>query len=246
MICKKCGTEFPDGMKYCPNCGRSFGKAKLKKAAGASALLIACVVLFAGVFLLGIGMGVRGNARIPEKLDFMQVIADKLKTVTALPVNVTLSEDSTNEFIRRNSSAFYPVSDLRMVFGESDGKIILSGSMSKDGIQTLTGGTLPPLLMVFLPQSSALRLDAVLSVGENGRIEVSVEAFRVSDVQIDPEMLSSLGIEEVLTDLINDTISTESSGTLKAENITTEIDGEGNRVLRFKGKFTFDAQPSEG
>ena len=239
MKCRNCGTEFPDGMKYCPTCGKAFGKAKVGRILGRTVAVFTATLLVVAALVLGIGLGVKGTAKVPEPLDFMQTLANKIRSVTSIPLNVSFSEEQINDFIRSNSDSIKPLNDLKFAFGEGEKDIILSGSMSKEGIQQLTGGNLPPILLVFLPQTSSLRLDATLDIDSDTKeIIISVKSLKVSDVQIEDSLLSSLDADEFLSKALNDALESYVGENLKLESISITRDSDGVRKLRIKGTYS--------
>ena len=62
MLCKKCGTENPDGAKYCSKCGKALNeKSTAKKNREKGIVLALCVIV--AVVLLVIHLGEEATKR---------------------------------------------------------------------------------------------------------------------------------------------------------------------------------------
>lgn len=87
MLCKKCGTENPDGAKYCSKCGKALNeKSTAKKNREKGIVLALCVIV--AVVLLVYTLGGRSYKKTIETFVTSQFAVDAQSIVELLPEKV--------------------------------------------------------------------------------------------------------------------------------------------------------------
>ena len=87
MLCKKCGTENPDGAKYCSKCGKALNeKSTAKKNREKGIVLALCVIV--AVVLLVYTLGGRGYKKTIDTFVTSQFAVDAQSIVELLPEKV--------------------------------------------------------------------------------------------------------------------------------------------------------------
>lgn len=56
MVCRKCGSEMPDGLRYCGQCGRKMGIVEFVLFTGKGRLILAAVVAVLGIAAATVGL----------------------------------------------------------------------------------------------------------------------------------------------------------------------------------------------
>lgn len=84
MLCKKCGTENPDGAKYCSKCGKALNeKSPAKKNREKGIVLAVCVIV--AVVLLVYTLGGRSYKKTIDTFVTSQFAVDAQSIVELLP-----------------------------------------------------------------------------------------------------------------------------------------------------------------
>lgn len=112
MLCKKCGTENPDGAKYCSKCGKALNeKSTAKKNREKGIVLALCVIV--AVVLLVYTLGGRSYKKTIDTFVTSQFAVDAQSIVELLPEKVLDKEleetgysktelvEETNDFIKK-------------------------------------------------------------------------------------------------------------------------------------------------
>ena len=87
MLCKKCGTENPDGAKYCSKCGKALNeKSPAKKNREKGIVLASCVIV--AVVLLVYTLGGRSYKKTIDTFVTSQFAVDAQSIVELLPEKV--------------------------------------------------------------------------------------------------------------------------------------------------------------
>ena len=87
MLCKKCGTENPDGAKYCSKCGKALNeKSPAKKNTEKGIVLALCVIV--AVVLLVYTLGGRSYKKTIDTFVTSQFAVDAQSIVELLPEKV--------------------------------------------------------------------------------------------------------------------------------------------------------------
>ena len=87
MLCKKCGTENPDGVKYCSKCGKALNeKSTAKKNREKGIVLALCVIV--AVVLLVYTLGGRSYKKTIDTFVTSQFAVDAQSIVELLPEKV--------------------------------------------------------------------------------------------------------------------------------------------------------------
>lgn len=87
MLCKKCGTENPDGAKYCSKCGKALNeKSTAKKYREKGIVLALCVIV--AVVLLVYTLGGRSYKKTIDTFVTSQFAVDAQSIVELLPEKV--------------------------------------------------------------------------------------------------------------------------------------------------------------
>lgn len=87
MLCKKCGTENPDGAKYCSKCGKALNeKSTAKKNREKGIVLALCVII--AVVLLVYTLGGRSYKKTIDTFVTSQFAVDAQSIVELLPEKV--------------------------------------------------------------------------------------------------------------------------------------------------------------
>lgn len=87
MLCKKCGTENPDGAKYCSKCGKALNeKSSAKKNREKGIVLALCVIV--AVVLLVYTLGGRSYKKTIDTFVTSQFAVDAQSIVELLPEKV--------------------------------------------------------------------------------------------------------------------------------------------------------------
>lgn len=87
MLCKKCGTENPDGAKYCSKCGKALNeKSTAKKNREKGIVLALCVIV--AVVLLVYTLGGRSYKKTIDTFVTSQFAVDAQSVVELLPEKV--------------------------------------------------------------------------------------------------------------------------------------------------------------
>lgn len=87
MLCKKCGTENPDGAKYCSKCGKALNeKSPAKKKREKGIVLAVCVIV--AVVLLVYTLGGRSYKKTIDTFVTSQFAVDAQSIVELLPEKV--------------------------------------------------------------------------------------------------------------------------------------------------------------
>ena len=87
MLCKKCGTENPDGAKYCSKCGKALNeKSTAKKNREKGIVLAVCVIV--AVVLLVYTLGGRSYKKTIDTFVTSQFAVDAQSIVELLPEKV--------------------------------------------------------------------------------------------------------------------------------------------------------------
>ena len=87
MLCKKCGTENPDGAKYCSKCGKALNeKSTAKKNREKGIVLALCVIV--AVVLLVYTLGGRSYKKTIDTFVTSQFAVDAQSIVELLPEKV--------------------------------------------------------------------------------------------------------------------------------------------------------------
>ena len=87
MLCKKCGTENPDGAKYCSKCGKALNeKSPAKKNREKGIVLALCVIV--AVVLLVYTLGGRSYKKTIDTFVTSQFAVDAQSIVELLPEKV--------------------------------------------------------------------------------------------------------------------------------------------------------------
>lgn len=87
MLCKKCGTENPDGAKYCSKCGKELNeKSTAKKNREKGIVLALCVIV--AVVLLVYTLGGRSYKKTIDTFVTSQFAVDAQSIVELLPEKV--------------------------------------------------------------------------------------------------------------------------------------------------------------
>lgn len=87
MLCKKCGTENPDGAKYCSKCGKALNeKSTAKKNREKGIVLALCVIV--AVVLLVYTLGGRSYKKTMDTFVTSQFAVDAQSIVELLPEKV--------------------------------------------------------------------------------------------------------------------------------------------------------------
>ena len=91
MLCKKCGTENPDGAKYCSKCGKALNeKSTAKKNREKGIVLALCVIV--AVVLLVYTLGGRSYKKTIDTFVTSQFAVDAQSIVELLPEKVSDKE----------------------------------------------------------------------------------------------------------------------------------------------------------
>lgn len=112
MLCKKCGTENPDGAKYCSKCGKALNeKSTAKKNREKGIVLALCVIV--AVVLLVYTLGGRSYKKTIDTFVMSQFAVDAQSIVELLPEKVLDKEleetgysktelvEETNDFLKK-------------------------------------------------------------------------------------------------------------------------------------------------
>ena len=112
MLCKKCGTENPDGAKYCSKCGKALNeKSTAKKNREKGIVLALCVIV--AVVLLVYTLGGRSYKKTIDTFVTSQFAVDAQSIVELLPEKVLDKEleetgysktelvEETNDFLKK-------------------------------------------------------------------------------------------------------------------------------------------------
>lgn len=87
MLCKKCGTENPDGARYCSKCGKALNeKAAVKKGREKEKSIALCVVV--AIILLVYTLGGRSYKKTIDTFVTSQFAVDAQSIVELLPEKV--------------------------------------------------------------------------------------------------------------------------------------------------------------
>lgn len=87
MLCKKCGTENPDGAKYCSKCGKALNeKSTAKKNREKGIVLALCVIV--AVVLLVYTLGGRSYKKTIDTFVTSQFAVDAQSIVELLPEKI--------------------------------------------------------------------------------------------------------------------------------------------------------------
>ena len=123
MLCKKCGTENPDGAKYCSKCGKALNeKSPAKKNREKGIVLAVCVIV--AVVLLVYTLGGRSYKKTIDTFVTSQFAVDAQSIVELLPekvVDKALEETgySKTEFVdEANDSLKKQVDSLDQSLGD--------------------------------------------------------------------------------------------------------------------------------
>ena len=87
MLCKKCGTENPDGAKYCSKCGKALNEKSTAKKNREKGLVLALCVIVA-VVLLVYTLGGRSYKKTIDTFVTSQFAVDAQSIVELLPEKV--------------------------------------------------------------------------------------------------------------------------------------------------------------
>ena len=87
MLCKKCGTENPDGAKYCSKCGKALNEKSTAKKNRAKGIVLALCVIVA-VVLLVYTLGGRSYKKTIDTFVTSQFAVDAQSIVELLPEKV--------------------------------------------------------------------------------------------------------------------------------------------------------------
>lgn len=112
MLCKKCGTENPDGAKYCSKCGKALNeKSTAKKNREKGIVLALCVIV--AVVLLVYTLGGRSYKKTIDTFVTSQFAVDAQSIVELFPEKVLDKEleetgysktelvEETNDFLKK-------------------------------------------------------------------------------------------------------------------------------------------------
>lgn len=101
MLCKKCGTENPDGAKYCSKCGKALNeKSTAKKNREKGIVLALCVIV--AVVLLVYTLGGRSYKKTIDTFVTSQFAVDAQSIVELLPEKVLDKElEETNDSLKK-------------------------------------------------------------------------------------------------------------------------------------------------
>lgn len=87
MLCKKCGTENPDGARYCSKCGKALNeKAAVKKGSEKEKSIALCVVV--AIILLVYTLGGRSYKKTIDTFVTSQFAVDAQSIIELLPEKV--------------------------------------------------------------------------------------------------------------------------------------------------------------
>lgn len=87
MLCKKCGTENPDGAKYCSKCGKALNEKSTAKKNREKGIVLALCVIVAVVFLV-YTLGGRSYKKTIDTFVTSQFAVDAQSIVELLPEKV--------------------------------------------------------------------------------------------------------------------------------------------------------------
>ena len=227
MICNKCGHDTADGSRFCPVCGHTFsGKVVAIRIFKAIIGIIFFLILIATVFMFGNYFGKTEVGKQVETPDIVAVIAEKIKEITYIPVDLEFTQDELNSIIKKNSTALLPLKDLKLTF-PSNGGVTLSAIIAKDDITEIFGNNIPDMLMMFLPSQVSVFVNADPSI-EKGKLKAGITSISVGGLILGSETLSHFGADELVSDLVSSAISSEYGQKVEitALSVTTSRSGE--------------------
>lgn len=145
MLCKKCGTENPDGAKYCSKCGKALNeKSTAKKNREKGIVLALCVIV--AVVLLVYTLGGRSYKKTIDTFVTSQFAVDAQSIVELLPEKVLDKEleetgYSKTELVEETNDSLKKQVDYIDQYLEDDWKL----SYKMTNVEDVTGDDLNDL-----------------------------------------------------------------------------------------------------
>lgn len=236
MICGKCGKEVEEGSKFCSFCGHTFsGKVIAAKILKAIIAIVFFVIFMATVFIFGSYFGKTDVGKQMETPDIVAVISEKIKDITYLPLDLEFTQDELNSMIKKNSSAFLPLKDMKLTF-PSDGGVTLSAVIAKEDISKVFGSNIPDVLIMFLPEQVTIFVQADPSV-ENGKLKAGIRSITVGGITLGEETLSHFGADELVSDIVSSAINAEYGQKVEITDLSISESISGGPILKIGIKF---------
>ena len=124
MLCKKCGTENPDGAKYCSKCGKALNeKSTAKKNREKGIVLALCVIV--AVVLLVYTLGGRSYKKTIDTFVTSQFAVDAQSIVELFPEKVLDKELVVVDAIKFDTNKTKEMTNLLEVLGLTNHKVLV-------------------------------------------------------------------------------------------------------------------------
>jgi len=235
MICDKCGHNVPEGSGFCPSCGQKIS-AKGKGIKILKTVIIAVISLFlaAVIFMFGLYFGKTEVGRQINTPDIIATIAEKIKSISAFPVDIELTQEDINIIIQKYSAQMDPLENVYLTLPQ-DGGLTVTGTVAKENVKTLLGDSIPDLIILFLPEDVPLSVHADPTF-INGEIQPRIDSFTVAGLTLDKDALSIIGADAMITDLLTSAIS-QYGERIEIQEISVTSSAEGERVLKISAVY---------
>ena len=225
MNCKKCGREIEEGTRYCPACGKAQSGTAAAKIIFKRLIIIVFLLAFSVCsFILGVQAG---NSREPNSIEmpnFVKALSEKIKEIAVIPISIQYNQDELNALIKNNAPSIEPLKDIKLTF-PAEGGIGISAFISKGDLKTVLGSNFPEFLLIFLSDTVPLYVNVTPQIID-GNISVQINALTVSGVSISPDIMQTLGADDMISALVHESLESQYGGSVELTELRIGTDSQ--------------------
>lgn len=198
-------------------------------------LIIGILILSGFTLFIGMEIGRNHSDSIPEAPDVIKFFASAIKNIPGIPFEIELNQEKLNEIMNKNQEKLLPLTGAKLTISK-DKTLILTGNVEKTEISNLLDGELPSYISIFLPQTISLYIEIQFPEEESESLQMKIKNVTVSGVTFSEDFTETLGINEMATKLLTETLSSESSPYYKLSGISVRESKKGEEtVIVIKG-----------
>lgn len=209
MNCKKCGKPLNENEALCEDCGAAKKRSKFS-AVKKMLIVILTVILCLFTFFVGVEIGRSHEDSLPEAPDFISMIADAIKGLPGIPFDIEITQEKLNEMLNKNAENLQPLDGAKLTISK-DKTLILTGNVTKDKIEELIEGQIPPYISIFLPQTISLYIEVGFPESGENLLDIAIKNVTVSGITFSEDFTETLGINKLVSRIISQLIESEQS-----------------------------------
>lgn len=231
MNCRKCGRTLNEGEIYCSECGTAVKNNMKKKNTIKRIFLFILGLLLCTLFLFtGIEIGRAHAESLPKAPNFIELIANTIKSLPGIPFDVEISQEKLNEMINKNEENLKPLSGAKLTITK-DKTLILTGNVEKENMEDLFPGEIPSYISIFLPKTISLYIEASFPENEENIFNIAIKNVTIAGISFSEDFSETLGINALTSRIISDLIKSEQSPYFQLKKISLDESKRSDEIV---------------